>query len=286
MPAAARSQPDSDNSLDRTFRDPGGYLFQSRGRVLRLVTDPSAVAALEELLPLPAVRTLLEAGKLVATWPVESHDVGPFLEAATGSSSGPPGARLFEHERVPFQSFPYEWPAEMLHAAGALTLELSTALLGHDFSLKDATPYNVLFRGPRPVFVDLLSFEKREAGDPVWRAYAQFVRTFLMPLLVNKKFGTGLDQVFLSRRDGLEPGDVYRMSSMGQRLLPPFLGLVSLPTWLSNGDSAEKEGLYKPKRLENSEKARFIFTSLLSSLSRSLARVAPRGGASRPGRRT
>jgi hypothetical protein len=30
--------------------------------------------------------------------------------------------------------------------------------LREGFGLKDATPYNVLFRGAQPVFVDLLSF--------------------------------------------------------------------------------------------------------------------------------
>ena len=60
----------------------------------------------------------------------------------------------------------------MLHAAGALTLELAQGALEEGFGLKDATPYNVLFRGSRPVFVDVLSFEAaRSAGcrlDGLW----------------------------------------------------------------------------------------------------------------------
>jgi hypothetical protein len=52
--------------------------------------------------------------------------------------------------------------------------------------LKDATPYNMPFRGPRPVFVDWLSFERRDRRDPTWPPYAQFVRTFVLPLLINK----------------------------------------------------------------------------------------------------
>ena len=49
------------------------------------------------------------------------------------------------------------------------------------FRTAHGTPYNVLFRGPEPVFVDVLSFECREGGDPTWLPYAQFVRTFLLP---------------------------------------------------------------------------------------------------------
>ena len=74
--------------------------------------------------------------------------------------------------------------------------------------LKDATPYNILFRGPDPVFIDVLSFERRNPGDPTWLPYAQFVRTFLLPLLANKYFGLGLDQILTTRRDGLEPEEV------------------------------------------------------------------------------
>jgi hypothetical protein len=37
-----------------------------------------------------------------------------------------------------------------------LTLDLALDLLPEALGLKDATPYNVLFRGPHPVFVDIL----------------------------------------------------------------------------------------------------------------------------------
>ena len=74
-----------------------------------------------------------------------------------------------------------------------LTLRLALDLLPEGFGLKDATPYNVLFRGPDPVFVDALSIERRDAGDPTWLAYAQFVRTFVLPLVANRRFGLPLD---------------------------------------------------------------------------------------------
>ena len=98
----------------------------------------------------------------------------------------------------------------MLHASGLLTLDLALAAFDEGFGLKDATPWNVLFRGPTPVFVDWLSLERRDPHDPTWLPYAQFVRTFLLPLIAHREFNTPLDQIFLSRRDGLEPEDVYR----------------------------------------------------------------------------
>ena len=40
---------------------------------------------------------------------------------------------LFEHEKIPFPSFPHEWPPEMLWAAGKLTLEIARAALAEGF---------------------------------------------------------------------------------------------------------------------------------------------------------
>ena len=77
----------------------------------------------------------------------------------------------------------------MLHAAGRLTLDLAQNCLKEGYSLKDASPYNVLFRSGMPVFLDLLSFELRNPCDPIWNPYAQFCRNFLLPLLAHKTSG-------------------------------------------------------------------------------------------------
>lgn len=188
------------------------------------------------------------------------------------------GLLVLEHERIPFPSYPYEWPPEMLHAAAQLTLDLSEGLLEDGLGLKDATPYNLLFRGPQAVFIDLLSIEKRQAGDPTWLPYAQFARTFLLPLLANRHFRMPLEQVLTGRRDGLEPEEVYRWLSPLRRLRPPFLTLVSLPTWLGARHDQDDPGIYQKRILKDPEKARFILTALLRRARRSLKRVAPPEG--------
>ncbi len=120
----------------------------------------------------------------------------------------------------------------MLHAAARLTLDLAEAALQEGFGLKDATPYNVLFRGACPVFVDVLSFERRDPLDSTWMAYAQFVRTFLLPLMASRYFGLPLDQILTGQRDGIEPETIYRWAGPWRKLAPPFLGLVtSLNGW-------------------------------------------------------
>ena len=185
------------------------------------------------------------------------------------------GTLVLEHERIWFPSYPYEWPAEMLHAAGCLTVELARALLAEGLGLKDGTPYNVLFRGPNAVFIDVLSCEPRRDGDSTWLPYAQFVRTFLLPLVAGKYLGLSPGAVLSSRRDGLEPGEVYRWLKAHQRLRPLILSLVSIPAWLARKHDPDDTALYKKRHAGSPEKARFVLGSLYSSLERALARLAP-----------
>jgi 2-polyprenyl-3-methyl-5-hydroxy-6-metoxy-1,4-benzoquinol methylase len=137
----------------------------------------------------------------------------------------------------------------------------------------------VLFRGSKPVFIDLLSFERRHPGDPVWKPHAQFCRTFLLPLLAYKYWGVRPADVFTKRRDGFETNEVYRFCGPLRKFLPPFLMQVSLPTWLSR-KGADKS-IYREHILQNHEQARFILDSLFNRLRRALQRVEPK-----PGRRT
>ncbi len=166
----------------------------------------------------------------------------------------------------------------MLHAAAGLTLDLAEALPNDALGLKDATPYNVLFRGPDPVFIDVLRFERRDPHDPTWLPYAQFVRTFLLPLLANRAYGLGLDQILKTRRDGLEPEEVYRWTGPMQRFKSPYFGLVSMPTWLG-AKRKNDTTIYKKNVVEDTEKARFILGTVLKGLRRTLRKLEPAAGA-------
>jgi hypothetical protein len=132
----------------------------------------------------------------------------------------------------------------------------------------------VLFRGSQPVFIDVPSFEKRAVGDPMWKPYAQFVRTFLLPLLACRTWGDTLAGCFITRRDGLEPEQLFRRCGWLQRLRPPFLGLVTLPAWLSR--SGEAQGTYRERLMADAAKARFILEMTLKRLPRLLDQTQPR----------
>lgn len=261
-----------------SFRDPDGYVVTVDNRILRFV-NRSGEDNLNAFLASRAAKKAFADGQLV---PTSLVDPGSFARQTVSEAQGldygnaarDVGA-VFEHERIAFQSFPYEWSPPMLYAAAALTLDLAESALVEGFGLKDATPYNILFRATKPVFVDLLSFEKREPTDPIWLAYAQFVRTFLLPLLANEHLGLRLDQVFLSRRDGLEPQEVYRLCGLGRKLRSPFLTLASIPTWLGGGSDSADEQKYRRRRVANADHATFVLERLFRRLRRQLAKTRP-----------
>ena len=263
-----------------SFRDPLGRLFLFKDRALRL-TNKQGAAALLDFLSTDTAQNLTDSGRLVRTCVLDASadSVSSHIQEIETQLKSSSDHVLLEHDRIPVQSFPYEWPPEMLHAAGALTLDLADAALTENYLLKDATPYNVLFVDWRPVFVDVLSFERRDPRDPTWLPFNQFVQTFLLPLLVNKHYGFRLDQLLTMNRDGIEPAQVARLSGRLQKLSPLFLSLVSIPHWLNKKQPLQDDAVYEPKKTGDPQRARFILQQQLKRLRRQLAKVVPDAGA-------
>ena len=259
-----------------SFRDPAGCCCSFNGRVLRFVAAV-AVSELEKFLQTNCARQFIARKKFVSTWRLNENEAATLCESPELPPvfHAQPRGAVFEHERIPFPGYPHEWPPEMLWAAGRLTLELAQAALADGFGLKDATPHNILFRGSEPVFIDALSFERRNPGDPIWKPHAQFIRTFLLPLLANRRWGLPLAEIFTTRRDGIEPEEVYRFCGPLEKFKPRMLSLVSIPTWLSRKTSPDDQKIYQPHLLANTEKARFILESLFKRLERTLDSLKP-----------
>lgn len=239
--------------------------------------NAAGMAELRAFLATKAAPSFQQSHRVIPTRILDRPETQELLSQlpATGrEGNGEVG--LIEHEKIWFPTYPGEWPPEMLHAAARLTLDLAEELLAEGICLKDATPHNILFRGPQAVFTDVGSFQRRVRGNSTWLAYAQFVRTFLLPLLVNRHLGIPLNQIFASHRDGLEPEEVYRWSGFWRRLRPPFLGLATLPTWLAPRAPQEQGRLYAPRLLANEEKAEYVLQAMFAQLGRQLAHAEQR----------
>jgi hypothetical protein len=125
-------------------------------------------------------------------------------------------AAVLRHERIPVVSYPYEWSFGMLKAAALLQLELLLAALDEDLIVKDGSPYNVQWRGTRPVFVDVGSLEAARPGEP-WAGYRQFCMLFLYPLMLQAYKGVAFQPWLRGRVDGIEPAEFVRLLSLRDR---------------------------------------------------------------------
>ena len=132
--------------------------------------------------------------------------------------------RTLRTPKLPFVTLPGEWAAQQFHAAAELTLRLQAEAVAEGWDLKDASAWNVVFDGLRPVFVDLLSFEPLRCK--LWRAAGQFTRHFMLPLLLDKMQLLETRQCMQLWRDGVPP-DVARRMLGARRFLTRYWPLMA-----------------------------------------------------------
>lgn len=172
-----------------SFRDPAGYVIEQQGRIKRLVTAHGR-DDFRKLISSGLYERLTTEGLLVA------HREEP------RSASWPADTEaLLVPETIPFISYPYEWSFGQLKDAALLTLRVQALAQQHGMSLKDASAFNVQFRGALPVLIDTLSFHGDDAGP--WPAYSQFCRHFLAPLLMMRYVWPHAGALFKAALDGL-----------------------------------------------------------------------------------
>lgn len=249
-------------SLDLTFRDPAGQLLLTPTHALRRI-NPSAVMETRAFLD-SALRSSLErSGDLI-----KSEIAHPCLHPAIG-----PDELWLKHRRIDPISYPWEWTTAQWQAAAELTLRIADAAIDAGWTLKDATPLNILFDGARPVLVDVLSLERRDPQSSVWLAYGQFVRTFLLPLIAAKYLHWPLQNTFFSR-DGYEPETIYRALQPWQRLSPDLLDVVTLAA-LFEGKSGKQGNASGGSSATDPELATHILHKRIARLRKQIRHAVP-----------
>jgi hypothetical protein len=192
-----------------SYRDRSGAVFYRDGRVFRYL-GARALANWLQLEQAPFFRRLRDEGRIVGTRLIdparEEIDLGHW-------------AGVLEHERIPFVSYPYEWSFGMLKDAALHHLDLMKSALAADMILKDSSAYNIQWRGARPVFIDIPSFEPLAKGEP-WVGYRQFCELFLYPLMLQAYKGVDFRPWLRGRIDGI-PAEEMRGLMSGRDLLRP-----------------------------------------------------------------
>ncbi|MCB0185045.1 MAG: class I SAM-dependent methyltransferase, partial [Caldilineaceae bacterium] len=189
--------------------DMGGEVFELDNRILRGIY-PEKGALYHNVLQTCEKNDLFAAGIILTRKLNECLDLDLPYEL------------VLEHARVPFVSYPHEWPASMLKAAAELHVRLFVELGVHGLTIKDWHPYNILFEATRPIFVDFCSIiplaelPKEEYLTPpqvpvrfrrfwdttsryVWEMYRRmYIPYFLSPLLgmANQEHGKVRSRLF------------------------------------------------------------------------------------------
>lgn len=106
---------------------------------------------------------------------------------------------LFEIEYIPFIVYPYELPFNLFKDYALFYLDLLESLLSGDFSLSDASPFNICYIGNKKfLHFDLGSLENHDQTKG-WKGYRQFLSEFYFPLL------------FLSEQNGIYYTDLVKL---------------------------------------------------------------------------
>jgi len=249
-----------------SFRDPGGRVFLSEGRVFRTVTGANT-RAFEAARDAGVYDRLARKGLLLD---LNELDAGDLPQGSADVAAG--ADHILEHPRIPFLSYPYEWSFAAHRAAALLHLDLHLEALDAGFTLSDATAYNVQFIGTKPVFIDHLSLHPYEDGE-LWTGHRQFCMQFLNPLLFWHLLETPPNPWFRGSLEGISPEDMAPLLSLRNRMSWTVFTHVVMQAAL------QKKAIGGGRKTDDSVKAtrlpRQSFLGMLMGLRSYIAKMQP-----------
>ncbi len=249
-----------------SYRDPRGFVFEFDGKVCRSVAGDAA-ADLQLLLRSPTFDRLRHRNAIVKTSVVHDHDLHAEL----------PGWQSFvEHQRLPFISYPYEWPFDLLKRAALLHLDIQREALRDGLWLSDASAYNVQFLGPDPIFIDVLSFRKYREGE-IWAGHQQFLNQFLNPLLLEGLVGLPFQNWYRGSVEGIESTALAALIPWRKKFSFNVLAHVLAPARMDRRVRQESVKAIRTAQKLTLPKAHYL--GLIGQLRDCIERLEPRNGA-------
>lgn len=245
--------------ISASFRDPAGFVFRHNGEVFRAISQAY----------LPHFKAFVEsglAGELMAAGLLIPHQ-----EVADFPALPQHIGKVIRPEQLPYISYAAEWSFSQLQAAALATLRILKLSLEKGFVLKDATTSNIQFIGTRPVWIDTLSFEVWEEGQP-WIAYRQFCEQMLGPLALMSYRDVRLGRVAELWQEGVPLELVSRLLPWRSWFRPGlFLHLHAHARVRDQGKPAVS-GQKKPSQRPFSRKA---FLGLIQNLENLITALTP-----------
>ncbi len=202
--------------------DSSGRLFFWENSVYRAIS-PKMAPIYQELLQSDHAQRLFDLGLVeteIAPIKLDGYDL------------------VLKHRTVPFVSYVTEWCGAMLKDAALLTLDLNLALAKSGLGIKDAHPWNILFDGSKPRFVDFGSIIPMHPTDD-WPPLQQFIGYFYNPLrLMSVGCGDRARSLIVDSRKRLSRrvrGRDVLLALLRERKLRQFLDMLwQPPLYLGN----------------------------------------------------
>ncbi len=187
-----------------SYKDPSGYVFYHNNEVYRYICD-NEFSFFEKFIESEIFIELCAKEKIVNTRIVQVENCPELSKIFSNKVT-----KILQHDRIKHISYPYEWSLSMCIDAALLTLEIQEELLRSNYSLKDATPYNIQFQNGKPIFIDIASIET-VSKTGIWTAYNQFCQFWLYPILIYRKGFIDLKSIYLSNIDGIKFDDITKL---------------------------------------------------------------------------
>jgi len=182
----------NESKLPSSFRDPDGFIFSYKDIIYRQLNE-SSKGNYEQFKKSGLYDSLVEKN-----WLIQHKEISHPNKIISSESY----YKILQPDHILHISYPYEWCFSALKDAAILTINIQQEALRHGMMLKDASAYNVQFYQGRPVFIDTLSFEEYNEGEP-WVAYRQFCQHFLAPLALISKCDYRLLHLLRAYIDGI-----------------------------------------------------------------------------------
>ncbi len=227
-----------------SWRDREARVFYRDGGVYRALSA-RALAEWRALTQTDFIKQAMADGQVVETREV-TDEVGQDF-APRDEYEALEWAGILEHQRVPLVSYPNEWSFSMLRDAALLQLDLLTGALGEGFVLKDSSAYNIQWIGTRPVFIDLPSFARLEAGEP-WVGYQQFCQQYLYPLMLTAYKDIPFQPWLRASLDGIPPAEMSALFGGLERLKKGVFTHVYLQAKLTSMTASKPQAVRREAR--------------------------------------
>ena len=245
-----------------SFRDPNGRVFEHQGRIYRTISK-SAVDDFNAVVESGLYDELIRDGLLVGWSKANKNDFDLEDDIAV----------VIEQEKLPFVSYPYEWSFGALKAAALCHLDVQLRALQLNVVLSDATAYNVMFVGSRPIFIDYLSFRPYRDGE-FWLAHQQFCEQFLNPLLMSARLGVNPNAWYRGNLEGVASQDLATLLGFRGWLNGTTLINTMLPSFFERRATTKNSNAETVEMVQSRKLAKSAYQGMIKRLHAGISKLS------------